>query len=90
MLVVSFCKCPNWEFFSYLYFPISELNTEIYKLNVCIYYEYGVYELENFKFGHVLHSQSHLLVIPGIYLASGLEEETMKPQSVIFNFLKSL
>ena len=46
-------KCPHTMFFSGPYFPIFELNTEIYSVNLCIQSEWGkIWTRKNFVFGN--------------------------------------
>ena len=50
-------KCPNTDFFSGPYFPVFELNMEIYSENLCIQSEYRkIRTRKNSVFGHFLCS----------------------------------
>ena len=45
--------------FPCLYFPVLRLNTEIYRVNLCIHYEYGKMRTkQKFVFEHIFRSNS--------------------------------
>ena len=62
-------KMSKYRVFSGPYFPVFGLNTEIYRVNLCLHSKYGkIWTKKNFIFGHFLRSEIFHLLFQALYL----------------------